>query len=159
MNDLQLTRRAEYAIRAMVDLAANYDDQPVMSRKIASRQDIPLKFLIQIIPDLRSAGLIHTVRGSGGGIFMSKKPTEINIRQIVEAIEGPISLNQCLTGEKGCSRKSHCSIHGMWRLAQDRMVSVLESTTLSELTASKGIRKEEIPPVLVPIDNETEIEV
>ncbi|PIX51604.1 Rrf2 family transcriptional regulator, partial [Candidatus Aquicultor secundus] len=95
---MQLTRRAEYGIRAMVDLAANSESQPVMSKDIAARQDIPVKFLVQIVPDLKSAGLIYTVRGNGGGIYLGKRPVEINLRQIVEAIEGPIALNQCLLG-------------------------------------------------------------
>jgi len=133
---MRLTRKAEYAIRAMVDLAANYHTQPVMSKEIAARQDIPANFLIQIIPELKSSGLIHTARGNGGGIYLSKEPSEVSMKDIIEAIEGPIALNQCLAGDNHCSRKPTCPAHVAWNLAQIQMLSVLEATTLSTLTGS-----------------------
>ncbi len=157
---MQLTRRAEYGIRAMVDLAANSESQPVMSKDVAVRQDIPIKFLIQIIPDLKSAGLIYTVRGNGGGIYLAKQTAEINLRQIVEAIEGPIALNQCLLGENGCARKPGCSVHDVWRQAQSQMLSVLESTTLARLAETK--KAPQVPRVtdrVLRVSNETEVEV
>jgi len=156
---MQLTRRAEYAIRAMLDLAAHYDDQPIMSKDISVRQDIPLKFLNQIVAELRGDGLIHTVRGSGGGIYLAKKPSDINIRQIVEAIEGPIALNLCLTGEDGCDRRPDCSVHKVWRLAQDQMLAVLESTNLARLAEPKKVQSKKRREQSGRIANETEIEV
>jgi Rrf2 family protein len=130
---LQLTRRAEYAIRALLDLTLHQNEQPVMSKQIAARQDIPIKFLFQIIPDLKSAGLIVTTRGNGGGIYLNKQPDKVNIRQIVEAIEGPIALNQCLIGLDSCNRRPSCPLHKVWRDAQESMLAVLESTTLAGL--------------------------
>ncbi|MCL6472290.1 MAG: Rrf2 family transcriptional regulator [Firmicutes bacterium] len=156
---MRLTRKAEYAIRAMVDLATNYNQQPVMSKEIAVRQDIPVKFLIQIIPDLKSSGLIHTSRGNGGGIYLAKKPSEINIKHIVEAIEGPIALNNCLTGDSACSRKQSCSLHKVWRLAQEQMVSVLESTTLAALTLKRIPAADGLTDSNSQVSNETEIDV
>ncbi|MBI4733776.1 MAG: Rrf2 family transcriptional regulator [Rubrobacteridae bacterium] len=131
---MQLTRRAEYAIRALLDIAIHQDEQPVMSKQIAARQDIPVKFLFQIIPDLKGAGLIVTTRGNGGGIYLNKRPDEVTIRQIVEAIEGPFAINQCLIGRDSCSRKPACPLHDVWRKAQEGMLSVLESTTLTSLS-------------------------
>lgn len=156
---MQLTRRAEYAIRAMVDLAANGESQPVMSKDIAARQGIPIKFLVQIIPDLKSAGLIYTVRGNGGGVYLSKRPEEVTLKQLVEAIEGPIALNQCLLGENGCARKSGCSIHEVWRTAQSQMLAVLESTTLARLTETKKApATSHVVEDAIRISNETGIE-
>lgn len=156
---MQLTRRTDYAIRAMLDLAANYDNQPVMSKEIAERQDIPLKFLSQIVAELRGDGLVQTVRGSGGGIYLAKKPHEVNIRQIVEAIEGPIALNLCLTGEDGCERRPGCSVHKVWRLAQDQMLAVLESTNLARLVEPKKAKSGKRGERAGRIANEMEIEV
>ncbi|OIO87868.1 MAG: AsnC family transcriptional regulator [Candidatus Aquicultor secundus] len=157
---MQLTRRAEYGIRAMVDLAANSESQPIMSKDIAARQDIPVKFLVQIVPDLKSAGLIYTVRGNGGGIYLGKRPVEINLRQIVEAIEGPIALNQCLLGENGCTRKPGCAIHDVWRQAQSQMLSVLESTTLARLVETKKApQTTHVVDSVIRVSNETEVEV
>jgi Rrf2 family protein len=133
---LQLTRRAEYAIRALLDLALHQDEQPVLSKHIAARQDIPIKFLFQIIPDLREAGLIVTTRGNGGGIYLNKRPDQINIRLIVETVEGPFAINQCLIGLNSCARKPTCALHKVWQEAQKSMVSVLESTTLAGLVGA-----------------------
>ncbi|MBS3909116.1 MAG: Rrf2 family transcriptional regulator [Actinobacteria bacterium] len=148
----------------MLDIASNLDEQPLMSKEIAARQDIPPNFLIQIVPELRSAGLIHTVRGSGGGIYLTKKPSEISLRYIVEAIEGPIALNQCLIGEASCSRKSKCPIHEVWGLAQKQMLAVLEATTLAGLmdqsqTGKKAGKTSAATAVSAKINNEVELEV
>jgi Rrf2 family protein len=131
---LQLTRRAEYAIRALLDITLHQNEQPIMSKHIAARQDVPIKFLFQIIPDLKGAGLIVTTRGNGGGIYLNKKPSEVTVRQIVEAIEGPFAINQCLIGRNSCSRKPACPLHDVWRKAQEGMLAVLESTTLESLS-------------------------
>lgn len=130
---MQLTRRAEYAIRALLDLTLHQNEQPVMSKQIAARQDIPIKFLFQIIPELKSAGLIVTTRGNGGGIYMNRRPDNVNIRQIVEAIEGPFAINKCLIGRDSCNRKPSCPLHKVWQDAQESMLAVLESTTLAGL--------------------------
>jgi Rrf2 family protein len=133
---LQLTRRAEYAIRALLDLTLHQHEQPVMSKQIAARQGVPIKFLFQIIPDLKEAGLIVTTRGNGGGIYLNKQPNTITIRQIVEAIEGPFAINQCLIGKDSCERKPSCPLHNVWKEAQEGMLKVLESTSLADLAAA-----------------------
>ncbi len=157
---MQLTRKAEYAIRAMVDLATNYHRQPVMSKDIAARQDIPEKFLVQIIPDLKNTGLIHTVRGNSGGIYLGKRPPEINLRQIVEAIEGPIAINHCLAGDDSCSRRPGCAIYKVWQKAQGQMLAVLESTSLATLAVSKMPPAEaQMPEGAGRVSNEIEIDV
>jgi Rrf2 family protein len=94
---------------------------------------VPVKFLFQIIPDLKEAGLIVTTRGNGGGIYLNKQPSTITIRQIVEAIEGPFAINQCLIGKDSCVRKPSCPLHKVWREAQEGMLKVLEATTLATL--------------------------
>lgn len=158
---MQLTRKAEYAIRTMLDIAVNADEQPLMSKEIAARQDIPPNFLIQIIPELRAAGLIHTVRGSGGGVYLAKKPSEVTLRSIVEAIEGPIALNQCLIGETGCARKTACPVHEVWVLAQQQMLAVLEATTLASLAdqARSGQKTRAKTADGGRLDNEVEVDV
>jgi Rrf2 family protein len=107
-----------------------------MSKQIATRQGVPIKFLFQIIPDLKEAGLIVTTRGNGGGIYLNKQPGTITIRRIVEAIEGPFAINQCLIGKDSCDRKPSCPLHNVWRDAQEGMLKVLESTTLADLAAA-----------------------
>jgi Rrf2 family protein len=156
---MKLTRKAEYAIRAMVDIASRSGEARVTAKEIALRQDIPPVFLTQVIGELKNSGLLNTTKGAGGGITLGITPARINVREIIEAIEGPIALNDCLMGENGCARKSSCQIHDMWSQAQAKMVSVLESTSLADLISSK---KRAADPALGPgtkVSNEVEIEV
>lgn len=157
---MRLTKKAEYAIRAMVDLAANDIGRPVKAKDVAARQDIPQEFLAHVVSELKGAGLIRTVRGNSGGIFLNNNPSEITVRHVVEVIEGPIALNDCLLGERGCARKSSCPLHGMWHEAQTKMLSVLEATTLAELA---GLKKPAIQTAANEnagrISNEMEIDV
>src|SRR3990172_2717006 len=157
---MQLTRRAEYAIRAMFDVTLNAGERPIMSKEIAARQDIPVKFLNQIIPELKSAGLLYTVRGNRGGIGLSRSADAISVRQIVEAIEGPIALTLCLSASDGCVRADACPVHEMWQEAQEKMVTVLETTTLARLAGTAATDRP-IPhqEERTRLGNEIEIEV
>jgi Rrf2 family protein len=134
---MQITRKAEYAIRMMLDLALNSTGKPVQTKEIAARQEIPLKFLPHIVAELNHAGLVGTARGREGGIWLLRRPDKINIKQIVEAIQGPIALNQCLISEQSCVRRASCVIYGLWYEAQRQLVSVLKGTSLKDLVDAK----------------------
>lgn len=88
--DVRISARADYAIRAVVELA-DAGDRPVSSEAIATRQDIPRPFLIKILTELRQAGLIMSVRGSEGGHLLARAPEEITIADVLEAIDGPLA--------------------------------------------------------------------
>lgn len=130
---MRLTRRAEYAIRAAVDLAAQPQGRAVLSREIAERQEIPLNFMVHVVGDLVRAGIIRAARGSGGGLSLALPASEINLRQIVEAVEGPIALNECLLGKGSCARRDRCPIAGVWERVQAGMLKVLEEAAVDEL--------------------------
>jgi Rrf2 family protein len=134
---MQITRKAEYAIRMMLDLALNSAGKPLPTREIAVRQEIPFKFLPHIVAALSHAGLVRTARGREGGVWLLRRPDRINIKQVVEAIQGPIALNQCLVSQQSCKRIANCIIYGLWHEAQKRLVSVLEGTSLKDLVDAK----------------------
>lgn len=132
---MQLTRRGEYGMRVMLELASVSGPRLISSREIAERQKIPPKFIPQIILDLHRAGLVHSSRGQQGGVRLANVAKKINLRTIIEAIEGPIALNSCLLKGIGCELKKGCPIHPVWERAQQQMLNVLESTTLADLVA------------------------
>ena len=100
---MQLTSRTEYAVRAMIDLASLEGGQAT-AKEIAKRQEIPPKFLPQIMVDLSRAGLVQGTRGSGGGVRLAADPTKVTLRRIVDAIEGPMALYACLEEGGVCRR-------------------------------------------------------
>ncbi|HEY3374965.1 MAG TPA: Rrf2 family transcriptional regulator [Candidatus Aquicultor sp.] len=156
---MRLTKKAEYATRTMLELAKHYGGRPVMAKDIAVRQDIPQKFLTQVIVELKGAGLVGTIRGTGGGTFLSVAPHRVNLRQIVEVFEGPIALNECLHSKNDCSHAGACPMYDVWRLAQAKMLSVLESTTLADLISKQDGAAVDHTTSAPRISNEIEVEV
>jgi len=130
-----ISRGAEYAIRAMLDVAATEGRAQATTKEVAAHQGIPKVFLPKIVQRLVQAGLLRAHRGPAGGIALSRPPDQINMRQIIEAMDGPIALNTCLLLPGECPRESICPIHEIWVKTQDDLLSGLESITLSKLVA------------------------
>ncbi len=137
---LQLTRGGEYAIRAMTYLAPRPLGEVCALRDVGAEKDIPESFLAKIFQSLVHAGLVTSQRGAHGGFALARRPDEITVRQIVEAVDGPIALNGCVVWPDDCRRSSGCRMHEVWVLAQERMMEVLEQVTLAELApAPEGV--------------------
>jgi len=113
---MEISRQADYAIRAILDLARIPAGKLTQTREIAYRQEIPEKYLPTIIRTLVRAGLIRTLRGSHGGVSLSRPSEEITLRDVVEAIDGPILLNRChiRPGECSVGASGVCSLHEFW---------------------------------------------
>ncbi len=135
---MQLTSRTEYAVRAMVDLARLEGGQAT-AKEIAKRQDIPPKFLPQIMVDLSRAGLVQGTRGSGGGVRLAVDPAKVSLRRIVDAIEGPMALFGCLEEGGVCRRQGQCEVQHVWAWAQSRFLKALEDFTLYDLVAGRVV--------------------
>jgi len=130
-----LSRGAEYAIRAMLDVAAAEGRVQETTKEVAEHQGIPKVFLPKIVGRLVQAGLLRAHRGPAGGIALSRPPDQINMRQIIEAIDGPIALNTCLILPNECPRESICPIHEIWVKTQQNLLASLEGITLADLVA------------------------
>jgi Rrf2 family protein len=128
-----LSKRADYGVRAMVEIASLPPDTRAVIPDIAERQDIPRVFLAKIIPKLAKAGLLRTSRGVSGGVALGQPAETINLRQIIEAVEGPLALNRCSIRPENCPLHSTCPVLGVWRKAQEDLNRTLESTRLSDL--------------------------
>lgn len=131
---LQLTRGGEYAIRGMIYLALHPVGEISSLRDIGSAQDIPESFLAKILQSLVHAGLVVSQRGARGGFSLARAASEITAREVIEAVDGPISLNTCVVRPEECRHSPDCRMHRVWVEAQERMMEVLGGVTLAELT-------------------------
>lgn len=120
----------------MAILAIHYQGDPVPLRQIAEQEQISLKFLEQIFPDLRRAELVTSVRGSRGGYRLIHPPEEISVGDIVRAVEGPITPVNCLAegdDDSCCHRRGACLTRQVWARLRDKINDVLDDVTLDEL--------------------------
>ncbi|MHB9111924.1 MAG: RrF2 family transcriptional regulator [Thermoleophilia bacterium] len=134
---MQLTRQADYAIRALLHLSAAEPGNVVQTREIASSEGIPEKYLPTIMRTLARAGLVRTLRGNQGGVMLARGPEDINLLEVIEAIEEPIMLNRCLREEGECDRESFCPVHPVWDRIQQTLIDRLESTSFADLASEK----------------------
>jgi Rrf2 family protein len=134
-----VSRGADYAIRAMVDLCGQSEDERAITEQIAIRQEIPGAFLSKVIAQLTQAGLMRTYRGASGGLDLGKPAEEINLRQIIEAVQGPTVLNVCTGPYNGCDRAETCAVTGVFKEAQTSLNTVLEQAILANLVKEAAI--------------------
>lgn len=134
---MHLTKKGDYAVRAMLELARYPFGEVVQTRAIAQAQSIPESFLSKIIQSLARARLIMTARGVQGGVQLALPAERITIRQIVEAVEGPIALNRCAINPELCDRSSFCRAHPFWVKINDLLAAELEKATLAGMAAGR----------------------
>ena len=111
---MRLSTRGRYGTRLMVDLAQHYADGPISLAEIAKRQDLSAKYLEQLIILLKGAGLILSVRGRRGGYMLARRPEEISVGEIVETLEGKLSVVDCVLEPEQCYRAVDCPTRDIW---------------------------------------------
>ena len=130
---MQITRQADYAIRAIRYLARQGSSQRVATSTVAREMKIPPSFLAKIISQLSIAGLLHTSRGARGGVSLAHEPKEISVLDVVEAIDGPILLNECVGDPANCDFSDDCLVHPIWKEVQESLVKRLSETRFDQL--------------------------
>ncbi len=131
---MQITRQADYAIRAVYYLSTLGQNARASTSQIAKEQHIPPSFLAKIISQLSVAGLLHTSRGARGGVTLAREPKDITMLDVVEAIDGPILLNECVADAHGCRFDKDCPMRHLWQDIQKDLVTRLQSTTFADFT-------------------------
>lgn len=131
---MQITRQADYATRAVLHLARAQKDKLIPTNEIARRQNIPSSFLAKIIAQLSIAGLLHTYRGAHGGVRLARKPQNISLLEVIEAIDGPIQLNVCVGSEDACPFEENCPMRPVWCDVQKELMSKLRNTNFRQLS-------------------------
>ncbi len=130
----QISRKIEYGTRAMLFLASLPDGMTTSIREIAQRMDIPEDFLAKILKPLVKAKLVKSLRGAHGGYSLAQHASTISFLDVIQAVEGPVSVNVCTEKDHGgCRFTGSCTMFSVWELGQERMLEVYRSTRLDKL--------------------------
>ena len=135
---MQITRQADYAVRAVSYLARLGEHGRASTSRIAAEQQIPSSFLAKIISQLSIAGILRTTRGARGGVSLARPPQEITLLDVIEAIDGPITLNECVLDPKACDFSGDCPLRPVWVAAQKDLITRLKNTTFAVAIMEEG---------------------
>jgi Rrf2 family protein len=136
---LQISRKIDYGLRAMIFLASVDEGSVVPFREIAKAMHIPEDFLAKILKTLVDSALVRSVRGAHGGYALAKPSSDVSFLEIIEAIEGPVQLNVCLSEAKdACGYTQSCTMHAIWQQGQERMLEVYRASKLDKLAMPHG---------------------
>ena len=132
-----LSNKAQYAFRALTHLVDKFDQGPVLIADIARKKRIPLKFLENILLELKKAGILDSKKGKGGGYFISQSPGNTSIAAIVRIVDGPIAMLPCVSLYfyqkcKNCDERN-CGLHDIMESVRDATLSILDGKTLADL--------------------------
>jgi Rrf2 family iron-sulfur cluster assembly transcriptional regulator len=139
-----LSTTAEYALRALISLARE-PEKATLGRDLAASSGVPANYLSKILLDLKKAGFVQAVRGTGGGYRLGRPPEEVRLMDVVEFVDGAAARPGCLlAGSNACSDDDPCLVHDRWGEVRDRYVAFLESTTLADISErpNRGPRME-----------------
>ncbi|MFH0847234.1 MAG: Rrf2 family transcriptional regulator [Chloroflexota bacterium] len=133
---MKVSTRGRYALRAMVDIALNYREEPVVLSDVARRQEISEQYLEHLARPLRVAGLVRSVRGARGGFVLARSPSTIKVSDIIRAVEGSTALVECVDSPLQCHRADSCPTRGIWVKATEAVDQVFGSITLEDLMSA-----------------------
>lgn len=138
---MKLSTRSRYGLRMLLDMAKHSGDGPVQIGSIAKRQDISVKYLEQLIIPLKRAKYIKSIRGPKGGHLLARPPEDITVGEVVDLLEGGVTLASCIEQPETCDRYDDCVTRGVWEDATRAMHERLDAVTLAEMikrTKRKG---------------------
>jgi Rrf2 family transcriptional regulator, iron-sulfur cluster assembly transcription factor len=135
---MKLTRGGEYGIRGVLYLAKQEQGKVSMLSAIAEAQDVPPRFLAKIFQSLAKAGVVKSHRGAKGGFSLARPAAEVTIKDVIEAVEGPIHLNVCIASPGECDRDEVCPVHAVWKEAQENMMETLGRTNFADLAITEA---------------------
>ncbi len=136
---MQITRQADYAVRAMVYLAQLGPEERAATGQIAQEKSIPPSFLAKIVSQLSVAGLLQTSRGARGGVSLAKPAEAISLLDVIEAIDGPIQLNDCVANNVSCTYDADCPLKPVWCDAQRLLVDHLSKANFAQFAKTAAL--------------------
>ncbi|MEW5919579.1 MAG: Rrf2 family transcriptional regulator [Bacillota bacterium] len=148
---MQLSTRARYAARAMLELAANYGEGPLQLKEIAKKQEISEKYLEQVLISLRKEGFIHTQKGNRGGYMLAVSPREITLYDVIRSVEGSLAPVACVDNTALCGRSDQCVTRDIWSRLKEKIIAELSSTTLADLVLEQEKKNAQDGSVLYQI--------
>lgn len=138
---MKISTRTRYGVRAALELAKNWQKGPVKLKNIAKRQELSVKYLEQLMAVLKTAGIIHSIRGAKGGYILAKAPAVITVYDVFRALEGDIVAVDCLEDRRVCHKTADCVTRELWADVRKAVDNVLQSTTLQDLVDRAGDKK------------------
>jgi Rrf2 family transcriptional regulator, cysteine metabolism repressor len=136
---MRLSTKGEYASRAMLELSRRHQDGPIHSREIAKAQEIPPRFLEQILLLLKRAGYLKSRKGQKGGYVLAKAPGEITVAEVIRVMDGPLAPIDCVSvmAHETCPMEGTCGLRWLWKDVRDAVADILERTTFADLVSRK----------------------
>ena len=135
---MKISTKGRYGLRILMDLAIHQSEKPRLIRDIAKSQQISEKYISRLVIALRKAGMIRSIRGVNGGFHIAMKPEEITLLDVIEVMEGPLSIVDCVKAPKRCAMHENCAPREIWCKLNDDIRSLMRQTTLADiLTAYK----------------------
>jgi len=134
-------RNTDYALRAMVNLAKNHGNGLVSSKTIATQEKIPYQLACKLMQKLNNAKLVKSHMGPKGGFCLSREPSRINVLEIIETIQEPLSLNKCILARNKCPRQKNCTVRPKLIELQEYIGNYLNNITLAELIEKKSSKR------------------
>lgn len=137
---MKLSKRGEYGLRALQDLAAHYQDNPVPGKELAQRNNIPQKFLEQILTILKHGRIVNSQKGPQGGYALARPPEQITLAEVIRLLDGPLAPIPCVSATAyepcGCPNMDTCGLRRVMKQVRDVVAEMMESTTLADLVTS-----------------------
>jgi Rrf2 family protein len=128
-----LTTTAEYALRALVELASSPPAQAIRAADLAVRTSVPEAYLSKVLRRLVSKGFLHGTRGRGGGFMLARPATRITFLEVLTAVDSEPSSNRCVFGRPKCSDKNPCPLHPAWKKVREAFIDWAQTTTLADV--------------------------
>ncbi|MCC6347783.1 MAG: Rrf2 family transcriptional regulator [Nitrospirales bacterium] len=135
---MKISREADYAIRCIIYMAQEPDTLHLIT-DIAASQEVPKSFLAKILQKLARAGIVSSTRGVNGGFTLSRRPADITLLDVIEAVQGPLALNACVIDRKACTRKEACSVHPVWMELREFLRGKMREYSFAGLPCGSGI--------------------
>ncbi len=130
---MNVSTKERYGTRALLDIALHREEEPVLLRDIARRQQISLSYLEHLVAPLIEGGMIRSTRGIGGGVSLARSPEEISLSEVIGLLEGSVALVKCVNDPEVCVRSEFCATRDIWHELETVMDGFLKSTTLQDL--------------------------
>jgi Rrf2 family protein len=134
---MRISAKADYAVRAMVELAATVEEKPIKAERIATAQDIPLNFLENILGELRHAGLVRSHRGAEGGFRLARDPHKISVADVIRAVDGPLASVRGAPPEESEYRGASETLPRVWIAVRASLRRVVEHVTVADIALGK----------------------
>jgi Rrf2 family protein len=140
---MRITYKGDYALKAVLDLAVHYEQGVVTIHDIAGRIDAPIKFLEQVLADLKKGGFVESRRGKIGGYLLSRPPEQITVGEVTRFIDGPIEPISCVSCDySNCSDINHCVFRGIWQKVTQVTSDIIDNLNFEDL-AKQAVLKQE----------------